>query len=356
MSLYCYAPETTVLDGPRTIPSTWTDPATGVTYTNFDKLTDPQLLSFGWKPYSENDPGSPGVYYTRTLSAFNVTATNVTRDVVYTPWDIEDIKRSKVTELEQQIIQYTTNQLSSNPKVSEYVRNDEEWLAEQEMALARLTDWQQVADFDTVKPQVMTLANQFVGRSFVRQGTELTAQNQSDEGSGLTARWDQPTINSFIAANQAAANDPSNSTPPVSPTSVIRQGVATVSEQFNRILIWRFDVEGETDPNLDRSMAMQMTNRQDNRDIYAFIYTGAGATYLGWKLFEDQGNGVWKWFLDKGTPEAGDGAIMIWTDSDIAFILSYGANPAVEADHFTDMIQFPAGVEEKLIRVAWDPV
>ena len=351
MSLYCYVQNNAVVDGPRNLPNTWTDPNTGVTYSNFSSLSDADLLSLGWYPYVENDPGAPGPYYYRSISDFSINPTNVSRDVVYTQWEIERVKEQKNAELEAQLVQYTTNEQALNPSVLEYVRDDAEWLALQQSDLARITDWQQAADFDTTKPTLMVLPNSYVGEKNVRQGNALTAQNQAAAETGATVKWDQPTVNSFVAANQAAADDPSNSTPPQAPNYKIRQGIGNVSEQFRRIIVWRFDVEGEADPNLDRSMAMRIFNRQDERDLFAFIYTNAGATYLGWKKFVKV-NGNWEWRLTK---EDGDGSIMTWTDSDIAFILSYSNNPAVESEWFTDQIQFPAGVEQRNILVAWDP-
>ena len=44
---------------------------------------------------------------------------------------------------------------------------------------------------------------------------------------------------------------------------------------------------------LQRSFAMRMSNRQDNRNLYVFTYTNS--TYLAWHLFADQGDGWWFW-------------------------------------------------------------
>lgn len=354
MSDYCYVQNDNVLDGPRPLPVTWTDTSTGVPYSNLPKLTDSELLVLGWLPYVENDPGRPGYYYHRQLSAFSVNQTDVSRDATYVQWDIEDIRADKDSQLESQLVQYTTNEAAINPSVEEYIKDDSKWLADEQVKLAQLTVWQEVADFNTAKPEILILPSSYVGAKNVQQGVKLTVHNTASVDSGLSAKWPQADINTYVAGNQAAAADPTNATAPVGAAYAIRQGVAEVSEQFNRIVVWRFDVEGEVDPNLGRSIAMRIHNRQDARDIFTFIYTGAGATYLGWKKFEvvqAANEEYWEWKLDKNL---GDGSLMTWVDSNIAFVLSYIANPAVTAEWFTDKIQFPAGVESDNILVAWD--
>lgn len=344
----------TVLEGPRVLPQNHYDNI-HMNIRNEVNYPDSRLLALGWYPYVENDAGPPGQYYDRQLSGFTINPTNVSRDVIYTQWDISRVRESKNFELEIQLVEYSVNEQALNPSVLEYVRDDAEWLAIEQSNLARITDWNAAAAFDTTKPSVLALPNSYVGEKNVRQGNALTKENQAAAETGATVKWDQPTINSFVVANQTAADDPSNSTSPQMPNYKIRQGVGVVSEQFRRIIVWRFDVEGEADPNLDRSMAMRIFNRQDTRDLFTFIYTNAGSTYLGWKKFVKV-NGNWEWKLEKDTGGGqGDGSIMTWTDSDIAFILSYSNNPAVEADWFTSPIQFPAGVEQRNILVAWDP-
>lgn len=345
MSQYCYVQSNTVVAGPQALPKAWTDPNTGILYANFDSLSDPELLTLGWYPYQENDPGSPGAYYRRVYGDFVILATVVTRDVTYEQWDIEEVRSSKNGQLIRQVAAYTVSELAINPKVKEYVENDAKWTADKQAELARLTDWQAVADFDITKPLVLVLPNAFVGDSYVRQGVALTARNQAAVDSGQPAPYDQAQINTFIASNQNAADDPSNSTPPVKPGFEIRQEIANPSEQFNRVIIWRFDVD-DPNPFLRRKYAMQISNRQDTRDLYIFSYTNG--TYLTWRKFELQPDGV-TWYLE-ATP-----AEQQYVDTDMKFIFSYGTNPAVEADYFTDEVPFPAGVEERNFLVAWDP-
>ena len=155
--------------------------------------------------------------------------------------------------------------------------------------------------------------------------------------------WDQAELNSFVSANNLAANDSSDATAPVQPDYKLRQGVGVPSEQFNRIIIYR---ESRDDPNpaLQTTYKMILTSRQDARNIYVFSYTNS--TYLTWRLFEDYGDGTWRL---EATP-----AEWQYVPGDMAFIFSYGTNPAVEADYFTERVEFPAGVQEKQILVAWD--
>ncbi len=312
---------------------------------NPEALTHEERVAGGVYPYVENDnpPAEHAEYYDRSLTDEQVNADNVSRDAVYTQWSIERVKNSKNSELEGQIRQYTTNDQAINPKITEYVVNDAKWLADEQAKLARLTDWQAVAGFDTAKPAVFALPNSYVGASYVKQGVALTAENEAAVASGLSAIWDQTEINAFVAGNQMAADDPSNTIEPVKPGYKLRQGVANVSEQFNRVVIYRFDRD-DPNPAFRRSFAMQITNRQDNRDLYVFTYTGL--TYLAWHKFEDQGDGIWYW---EAAP-----AEWQYTDTDLGFIFSYGTNPAVEANYFTDRVELPAGVEEDNLLVAWD--
>lgn len=345
MSNYCYVQNNEVVNGPKSLPTSWTDPSTGDQHSNLNALSDSELLEIGWYPYTENDQGRPGEYYNRIVSDFTIHADYVSRDVTYEQWAIDDVKQDKNTQLGDQITQYTTNEQAINPKVSEYINDDAKWLADEQAKLARLTDWNAVANFDTTKPMVLALPNSYIGAKNVRQGVALTSQNQAAVGSGLTNIWDQAEVDVFVADNQAAADDPSNSTAPVNPGFRLRQGVANVSEQFNRVVIYRFDRD-DPNPAFQRSFAMQMTNRQDSRPLYVFTYTGVA--YLTWHLFEDQGDGTWYW---EASP-----AEWQYTDTDMGFIFSYGTNPAVEADYFTDRVEFPAGVEEDNLLVVWDPV
>ncbi len=338
----------TVLEGPKRLPQNWqaSDGTWHYNLNNDDVWTDADRRTIGWYPYTENDTGSPGgsPYYDRTLSDFSINANDVSRDAIYTQWDIERVKSSKNDELESQVDQYTFNDGAINEKAAEYVRNDVEWVAERQGELARITDWQQAADFDTTKPQQLLLTNSFVGASYVRQGLALTERNQASIAAGQGEIWEQAEINTFVSENRTAAEDSSNATAPRKPGYKIRQPIANVSEQFNRVIIYRFDVD-DPNPALRRSYAMQLKNRQDNRNLYIFSYTNG--TYLTWRLFELQADGV-TWYLD-ATP-----AERQYVDTDMNFIFSYGTNPAVEADYFTDRISFPAGVETKNILVAWD--
>ncbi|MDX1698971.1 MAG: hypothetical protein R3250_00065 [Melioribacteraceae bacterium] len=347
-NLYCEVntpARDTVLDGPRTLPASWVDhDGNSIKNLNDDSVwNNTQRINIGWYPYVLVDTGGADEYQDRSLSAFNIQATEVTQTANYTPWDIDRTSQAKYQELERQILEYTVNQRAINPKIDEYINDDFEWYEIEQAKIARITDRDLVAAYNTTKPAKLVLPNSYIGASFIRQGYSLTAQNQAATGSGDPEIWDQTIVNSFISQNQAAASDSSNSTSPVPPPYQIRQGISTTSEQFNRVVIYRFDRDDPI-PSQQRAYAMQMSNRQDARNLYIFSYTGI--TYLTWRLFEDQGNGIW--YLE-ATP-----AERQYTDTDMAFIFSYGTNPAVETDYFTDRVEFPAGVEEQTLLIAWD--
>lgn len=355
MSQYCYVTNNTVETGPAGLPANWRDPVTGVPYGNLPAMQDSALLVLGWYPYVEQDPGVPGPYYTAEYADFVVNPTNVSRSISYIPWPIEQVRNIKNSELESQLEPYTFNDEAVNPHVREYVRDDVKWGMEQQANLTRLEDWAQVAAFDPDKPAVPVLPNSYLGDKYVRQGVALTGENQAYLDTGQPAPWDQTVIDSFVSANQVAAADSSDATAPQHPGYKIRQGIAKVGEEFRRLLLVRFNVVGETDPTLDRSMRMRIPNRQDTRDLYTLIFTDAGVTFLGAQRFEKV-NGNWEWVLVKDAPAERDLLIMQNVDTDLAIVLSYGENPAVEADWFTDKIQFPAGVEQMDIFASWDPV
>lgn len=348
--LYCLVnipTANTVLEGPRRLGRN-EQGANGNWYYNTDdptKWPDAQLLAIGWYPYIESDPGAPDLYYDRVLSDFIINPTTVSRNATYMQWDIERVKRLKDGELESQIRIYGTNEAAINPKVQEYVRDDTKWYSSQQAELARLTVWDDVANFDTAKPVDLNtvLPNSYVGQSYVEQALSMQAQNDAAAAQGLAAPWDQAELNAFVSGNNAAANDPSDATAPVQPGYKLRQGVGVPSEQFNRVVIYR---EARDDPNpaLRTTYKMILTDRQDARNIYIFSYTNS--TYLTWRLFEDAGDGTWRL---EATPTEWQ-----YVPGDMAFIFSYGTNPAVEADYFTDRVEFPAGVQTKQVLVAWD--
>lgn len=337
----------TVVQGPQILPQNYQAP-NGTWYYNInneDIWPDAQLITIGWYPYVLVDTGSPGPYYTRSLSGFNVQAANVTQTAIYTQWPIEQVRAIKNGELEQQITEYTANEVAAEPKISEYVANETEWLFDQQAELARLEVWQDVADFDTTKPEILPLSNDFVGRSYVTQGEKLSTENTNATNAGLAEPWDSVAVADFITANKLAGDDISGNTPPVQPTYVLRQGIAVPSEEFNRVTIYRYQ-QPNANPALQTNYRMVMTNRQDARDLYIFSYTNG--TYLTWHKFEDQGNG--KWQLE------GHSAEWQYVPADMGFIFSYGTNPAVEADFFTERVEFEAGIAQKNILVAWDKV
>lgn len=124
---YCWVDQGSVVQGPQLLPQNWQDPNTGTWYYNVnndDLWSDPNLLSIGWYPYVLVDAGEPGPYYDKSVSAFQVQATEVVQTVQYTQWDIERVRTSKGDEMEGQITLYTTNELAINKKVSEYAEAD----------------------------------------------------------------------------------------------------------------------------------------------------------------------------------------------------------------------------------------
>ncbi len=346
---YCLSEDgLAVTEGPRKLPQNWTSPTTWQGYQNLNNgtsWTDENLLTIGWYPYQLNDtpPAQYAEYYDRTLSDFDIQADHVEQTAIYTQWDIEQVKEYKNQELEAQVVQYSANEVAVNPKANDYINDDAKWLVDEQAKLARESDWNTVAGYDTTKPTVLSLPNDYVGRSYVAQGAALSTENEIARNNGLQEPWQQTEVDAFIAANKPAADDSSGTTEPVQPTYKLRQGVAKVSEQASRIVIYRFDVD-DPNPALQRNYGMKLLNRQDSRDLYVFSYTGL--TYLTWNKFEDLGNGTWGF---EGQP-----AEQQYTDTDLGFIFSYGTNPAVEADYFTDRVDFEAGVDQINIIVAWD--
>ncbi len=340
-----------VLSGPIQLPNSYID-YQGNSWKNLREDTiwpDSRLLTIGWYPYIlvDTPPTQYPQYYDKTLEPFNIQATEVTQTVTYTQWTIERLRNFKNIKLESEINQYTTNQLSLNPKVQEYIANDTKWVADQQAALARLDDWNSIAAFNTTKPTVLTLPNNFVGESYVRQATQLTSENQAAQGSGLAEPWNQTAINQFASSNQTAANDVTGETTPVQPDYQLRQGIATPSEQFNRIIIYRFDRDDPI-PSQRRAWGMDMFNRQDARNLFVFSYLASTDTYLDWDLFQDKGNGQWGFVVDN--------ALYQYTDNDLYFIMSYSNVPSEQQDWFTDKVYFDAGQEEMNFLVAWDSV
>lgn len=336
----------TVLSGPAKLPSEYQG------YKNLNNPSvwpDDRLLTIGFYPYIESDAGPPaenGEYYTRSLSDFVINPTTVVRNAIYTQWPIAQVRGVKNQELENQIRVFSLNDSAFNPKVAEYIRDDGEWVSQKQGDLARLTDWADVASFNTDKPMVVVLRNSYVGASYVRQGEELTARNQAALASGQSEIWPQAQINSWVTANKAAADDPSNLTSVQKPPYGFRQGVSNPNEQFNRIDIWRV-FNDDPNPANQTTYKMTMTNRQDSRDLYVFSYVNG--TYLAWHKFEDlDGDNVWT--LEAHSSE------WVWVPNDMKFIYSYVANEAEESYYFTDEVLFPAGVQTETILVAWDPV
>ncbi len=308
-----------------------------------DVYTDQQRLDIGLYPYIESDAGAPGPYYDRSLSGFVINPTNVVRNAIYAQWDIERVKQVKDQEMLSQLRAYTTNEAAINPRVNEYVQNDYRWYTDKQAELARITDWAEAAAFDTSYPKVLPLSNSVVGRTYVDQGLRMQKDNDAAAAQSLPAPWDPMELSGFITANNLAANDVSDNTPPVQPGYKIRQGVAVISEQFARIVIFR---ESRDDPNpaLQTTYKIRILDREDSRDLYVFSYTNG--TYLIWHRFADIGRNMWE--VEAHSSE------WQYVPLDMAFIFSYGTNPAVEADYFTDRVEFEAGIQTKQILVAWD--
>lgn len=343
-------------DGPRRLPQNWVSPyetqpnGRPVEYNNInntDIWNNAELLSIGWYPYilSDTPPTEYPQYYDKSYSDFQIQATEVLQTAVYTQWDIERVREQKNAELESKITQYSANEISINPKVNDYISNELKWFSDAQAELARLDVWEDVAGYNTSKPNILILPNNFVGASYVKQGELLTAENTSATNAGLTPPWDQTIVNDFITANKLAAEDNSGGTVPVEPTFEIRQGIAVPSEQAARIVIFRV-ARDDPNPALRTTYKMRLLNRKDDRDLYVFSYTGL--TYLTWRLFENLGGGTWG--LEATSAE------WQYVPNDMAFIFSYGTNPAVESDYFTDRVEFPAGVAEENIYVAWNSV
>ena len=346
--LYCWVDNNAVVITQRKLPQNWQNPNTGEWYYNLNNeqvWSDAQLLTIGWYPYVLVDAGAPGEYYIRTLSDYSIQATEVVQTASYEQRPIEDVRQQKNFELQGQITIYEANQVAINPKINDYIANDAKWLADSQAELARLDTWQAVADFDSTKPAVLPLPNNFVGASYVKQGEQLTAENTSATNAGLDPPWNQTAVDDFITANKIAAEDNSGGTPPTEPNFELRQGIAVPSEQAARVILYRLSRE-DANPALQTTYKIRILNREDNRNLYVFSYTGL--TYLTWHQFQDIGGGIWE--VEAAAAE------WQYVPGDMAFIFSYGANPAVEGDYFTDRVEFSAGVPQLNILVAWDSV
>ena len=347
-------------DRPRRMPQNWTSPyetqpnGRPVEYLNInnsDVWNDAALLSIGWYPYVlvDSPPAQYPEYYDKALDPFNIQATEVTQTVVYTQWDIDRVKTRKINELNGQVTFFEANQLAVDRLLEETATNENEWVNVQGAQVSRLSsegDWNAVAAFDTTKPLVITLPNNYVGQSYVNQGVRMTAENDAATQATLAPPYDAQAVADFITANKIAAEDASGTQPPTEPTYELRQGVVTPADGVSEVWNYR---ESRDDPNpaLQTTYKMRLLNKQDTRPLYIFSYTGLDSqTYLTWRLFEIQSDGSYA--LEATSAE------WQYAPGDMSFIFSYGTNPAVEADFFTLPVNFPAGVAEQVIRVRWD--
>lgn len=338
---YCHIEGGLVDLGPKLLPQNWEG---SNNINNTDTWDDARLATIDWLPYVLVDTGAPGPYYTRTLSAFNIQATEVTQTAEYTQWDIEQVRAQKNAELESSITIIDANQLASDVLIRYSIQDENEWVATEKAKLARFETWQEVADFDTSKPEILPLSNTYVGKQYVRQGTELTAENTAAVDAGLTTPYDAPTLSAFITANTLAAEDSSGGTPPVDPDYKLRQGVAVVSEGASQIWIYRYQRAG-VNPVTDFNYRIKLISKRDLRQLYVFSYANGG-TYLTWHPLVLQPDGSWT--VEGGSTE------WQYAPGDMSFIFSYGTNPAVEADYFTEKVEFPAGVNEQVRRIRWN--
>lgn len=344
--------------GPRRLPQNWQSIYDGQWYynlTNEALWDDAALAGIGWFRYTLNDtpPTEYLEYYSVSQSPFVIDAGagTVTQDMVYTQWTVDQIQTVKLDEINNAPRQYSANELAIDSLLEYTIADDNAWTNQQGAALSRLTvegTWEDVAAFDTTKPAVLALPNNYVGRSYVNRGIELTAENDAAVAAGLVAPYDQTVVSDFITANTIAAEDTSGTQPPTEPTFEIRQAVAVVSEGASELWIYRAARE-DANPALRTTYRMALTQKQDDRPLYVFSYTGeAPGTYLTWREFVDDGTGIWRC---EATP-----AEWQYVPGDMSFIFSYGTNPAVQADFFTNPVDFPAGVDEMVMRIRWDVV
>lgn len=328
-----------VLQGPQQLPQNWNQ---YLNINNSDIWSNDDLRNIGWFPYTLIDSGSPlpEDAYIRSLSAFNIGALEVTQTAIYTQRDIDELRVFRNIQLEQNRRHDITFFDSIIDDLVRYQITDmEEWIAQEQIKLAELTDWNAVANFQTVSPQVLELGNQYVAIQYQEQGASLTAVNQAAIGSGQQAPYDQTLIDTFVSNNEPAATDSSGVIAPVPPPHQLRQAVANVSEQ--RSILWIYRTDG------DQYVELALTNRQDARDLYVFFYL-APNTYLFWVKFEQDPNNQERWIARSPVGQEH------WMSNDLMLRLSYSTNPAVEADLFTDDLLFDAGSDPIKTVVRWD--
>lgn len=338
---YCLlnAARDAVVQGPQLLPQNW---GIYLNINNSDNYSDNNLRSIGWYPYTLIDSGypSPTDAYDRSLDPFVIGALEVTQTATYSQRDIDEVRQIRNAQLEQnRRLDITFFDSVIDDLVRYQITDMEEWIATEQNNLAILTDWNAVANFQTIAPLVLELNNQYVAQQYQEQGASLTAVNQAAIGSGQAAPYDQVEIDAFVTANEPAASDPSGTTAPVKPDYKLRQAIANVSEQRSIIWIYRTDS--------DQFLELALTNRQDARDLYTFYYLAAG-TYLFWAKFEQDPQNPQRWIARS---PAGQGHNV---SQDVKLRLSYSTNPAVEADLFTDDLLFDAGQAPLKTVVRWD--
>jgi hypothetical protein len=87
-----------VLQVEKTAPTVWTDPETGVSYSNFAALPVAEMLALGWRKVVDSLPEYDAVYETCTPSdwyhdgAYDV----VTRDYTVADRPIEDVRSERL--------------------------------------------------------------------------------------------------------------------------------------------------------------------------------------------------------------------------------------------------------------------
>ncbi len=297
-------------------------------------------------PYLLIDSGPPGPSgYTRTLDPYVITATHVTQTAIYTQIPIDDLRKQKAGELERQVTQYSANQVAADNLIANNVRSQIGWVETKTIELLALTDWQSVADFDTQMPDVLPISNTTQGASYVEQGLVMQTQNDSAENAGLAAPWDKTKLASHISSNEQAAKDATGATPVVHPDFSLRQGSVTPADRFSNLLIYRSMRQYDGRPSPDPSVEMALFHKEDTRPLYCFLYLQAG-TYLEWIEFTHWANGTWRANSSVN--------VLSWVNSDMKFIFSYGTNPAVQQDYFTNEILFDAGSVPLTLRIRWD--
>ncbi len=333
-NLYCVVENGQVVDGPRSVPEQWVG-APGI--VNFHKLTDAQLLTYGWYPYILDDIGAPDEYYDRGLSDFDIQATQVVQAAVYTSWTIERVKEDKTGELRGHIPSYLGSEISADTDKDFEVKDISEWSKNRIVTLGNVTDLTAAKNFDTSLPDLIPLPNSYLGARQASQGEQVFLEESVRNDVAATA-FSDPEVKAWQLQNYQAKDDVTNATGVIDAPAIIRQNVNQANEYSGVVEVRRFEW---TDQDSWPGHGIIATlRRSDVRDVLFTWYDEAGV-YQYWKQFVETSDGVWQVETDPGQR---------WSNPEtFQFTLNY--NTVTE---FTNRTTMPSTVVELVSKVRYN--